>query len=159
MNKVILMGRLTRDPELKFTGNGTAVANFTIAVNRRFKKDGQPEADFINCVAWAKPAENIANMVGKGCRVEICGRWETRNYEGNDGRKVYVNECVVEESTFIDFKDSNGGQSASNNQSNINTSNSNQNANNGRNGGYTRIADDPFNGSGQIDISDDDLPF
>lgn len=168
MNKVILAGRLTRDVELKFTPNGVAVATFTIAVNRRFKQEGQPEADFINCVVWQKPAENTANYVGKGCRVEIVGRWNTRNFEGRDGKRVYVNECVVEEITFVDFRDAengqNGARSNANGPGNTNTSGGGQNRSSGQNGGNygqnNQYGNDPFANNGQpIDISDDDLPF
>jgi single-strand DNA-binding protein len=160
MNKVFLHGRLTKDLELRYTQNGVANATFTLAVNRRFKKENEErQADFINCVVWQKPAENAANMIGKGCRVDVIGRWETRNYEGQDGRRVYVNECIVEEMTFIDFADREGRNNTQNNQSNTNASQGNQNANSGQNKGYTRMDDDPFAGNGQIDIADDDLPF
>lgn len=159
MNKVILMGRLTNDAELRFTPNGVAVASFTLAVNRRFKREGEPEADFINCVIWQKPAENLANMIGKGCRVEIVGRWQSRNYEGQDGKRIYVNECVVEESTFIDYRDNdqgsqNGQNNGSNNRGNQSQGGGQQQRTGGQNGGFT-----PMDAAGQIDISDDDLPF
>jgi single-strand DNA-binding protein len=159
MNKVELFGRLVADPNLRYTPNGVANATFTLAVNRRVKREGQPEADFIPVVVWQKAAEATANHVGKGCRVIVIGRWETRNYEGQDGKRVYVNECVVEEISFVDFKDNNGGNPAPNNQSNTNTTQNNQNTNNGQNRGYTRLEDDPFAGNGQIDIDSDDLPF
>jgi single-strand DNA-binding protein len=156
MNKVILSGRLTKDVELKYTPTGTAVATFTIAVNRRFKKEGQPDADFINCVVWQKAAESAANYVGKGCRVNVVGRWETRNYEGQDGKRVYVNELIVEEMDFVDFANREGQQSGGNTQSNTNTAGGNQNANSGQN---WRSNENSFADNGQIDISDDDLPF
>jgi single-strand DNA-binding protein len=171
MNKVILAGRLTRDLELKYTPNGVAVATGTLAVNRRYKQEGQPEADFINIVIWQKPAENAANMIGKGCRVEIVGRWNTRNYDdqNNPGKKVYVNECVVEEITFVDFRDANGNPSngqnqQQNNQGSQSQGQQQQNRGGGQYGGQGgqqyRSNNDPFAGNnGQIDISDDDLPF
>lgn len=107
MNKVALIGRLTKDPELRFTaGAGTAVTTFTLAVDRGFKnKDGQKEADFINIVAWQKLAETIANYLRKGSLVAIGGRIQTRNYEGNDGKKVYVTEVIAEDMQFLDSKD------------------------------------------------------
>jgi single-strand DNA-binding protein len=164
MNKVMLMGRLTADAELRYTPNGVAVASFTLAVARRFKREGEPEADFINCVIWQKPAENLANMVGKGCRVEIVGRWNTRNYEGQDGKRVYVNECVIEEATFIDYRDNgqgaqNGPNKPQNNPGNQSQGQGQQQRGGGQNGGQ-RGQYDPFAGNnGQIDINDDDLPF
>lgn len=101
MNKVIQTGRLTKDPELKFTqGTGNAVATFTIAVDRKFKKEGQPKADFINVVAWGKIGENIANYKKKGDIVGVVGRLETRSYEGKNGR-VYVTEVIAEEIDFL----------------------------------------------------------
>lgn len=101
MNKVVLMGRLTKDPETRYTQNDKAVCSFTIAVNRRFKKD---EADFINCVAWDKTAEFINTYFVKGAMIAVTGRIQTRNYEGNDGKKVYVTEVVVEEAYFTGSK-------------------------------------------------------
>lgn len=153
MNKVILQGRLTKDVELRYTPNGTPIANFTIAVNRRFKnQSGEREADFINCVIWRQLAETAANYLKKGFRVSLVGSWNTRNFEGQDGKKVYVNECLVEELDFIDFDQQNAGNSGTNNRSNTNTAGNRQSGQQGRQG-------DPFLGNGQIDISDDDLPF
>jgi len=105
MNKVILMGRLTRDPEMRFTqGNNTAVCSFSLAVNRRFKQEGQPDADFINVVAWAKTAEFVGKYFTKGQQVGVIGRIQTRNYEDKDGKKVFVTEVVAEEVYFADSK-------------------------------------------------------
>lgn len=105
MNKVVLVGRLTKDPELKFTpGKGTAVATFTLAVNRRFKSPGQPEADFIPVVVWGKQAENTANYVGKGRMVGVSGSIQTRTYDAKDGTKRYVTEVVAEEVQFLEPK-------------------------------------------------------
>ena len=102
MNKVILIGRLTRDIELRYTQKGTARATFTLAVDRRFKnQDGEKETDFINCVIWDKQAENAAKYVGKGSQVGVVGRIQTRSYEAKDGHKVYVTEVVVEEIEFM----------------------------------------------------------
>lgn len=103
MNKVVLIGRLTKDPELRFSpGTGIAISRFTIAVNRRKKEDGTQEADFIPCVAWRKQAENLANYQKKGNQIGICGRIQTRNYNGKDGIKRYVTEVVAEEVQFLD---------------------------------------------------------
>lgn len=104
MNKVVLIGRLTKDPELRFTpGNGTAVASFTLAVDRRYKKDGQQEADFIPIVVWGKQAESTANYVSKGKLVGISGRIQTRSYDAKDGTKRYVTEVVSDEVQFLEW--------------------------------------------------------
>lgn len=109
MNKVTLVGRLTKDPELKFTpGAGTAVTTFTIAVPRKFKKEGQPEADFIPVVVWGKMAENVAQYMAKGRQIGICGRIETRNYEAKDGTKRYVTEVIAEDVEFLGNKTEGG---------------------------------------------------
>lgn len=103
MNKVVLIGRLTKDPELRFSpGTGIAISRFTIAVNRRKKEDGTQEADFIPCVAWRKQAENLANYQKKGNQIAVTGRIQTRNYDGKDGVKRYVTEVIAEEVQFLD---------------------------------------------------------
>lgn len=108
MNRVVLIGRLTKDPELRFVpGTGRAVTTFTLAVNRRFKSEGQPDADFIPIVVWGKTAENTANYVGKGKLVGVSGRIQTRNYEAKDGTRRYVTEVVADEVQFLDSKGSN----------------------------------------------------
>lgn len=105
MNKVILMGRLTRDPETRYTqGNNTAVCSFSLAVNRRFKQEGQPDADFINVVAWAKTAEFVSKYFTKGQQVGVIGRIQTRNYDDKEGKKIFVTEVVAEEVYFADNK-------------------------------------------------------
>lgn len=105
MNRVVLIGRLTKDPELRYTpGNGTAVASFTLAVNRRFKSPGQPEADFVPIVVWGKQAENAANYISKGRQVGIAGRIQTRSYEAKDGTRRYVTEVVADEVQFLGTK-------------------------------------------------------
>lgn len=107
MNKVVLLGRLVRDPETRYTqGNNTAVCSFSLAVNRRFKQEGQPDADFINIVAWNKTAEFCSKYFVKGQQVGICGHIQTRNYDNKDGKKVYVTEVVAEEVYFADSKKS-----------------------------------------------------
>lgn len=102
MNKVMLIGRLTKDPELRYTQGGTAVASFTIAVDRRFSKD--KEADFINCVAWQKTAEFISQYFHKGSKIVVEGRLQTRSYDAEDGSRRFVTEVVVEQSEFGDSK-------------------------------------------------------
>ena len=104
MNKVVIIGRLTKDPEPKYTpGNGTAVTQITVAVDRRFQKDGQKEADFIPVVIWGKAAENTAQYTEKGRLIGISGRIQTRSYEAKDGGKRYVTELVAEEVKFLEF--------------------------------------------------------
>ncbi|WP_010298273.1 single-stranded DNA-binding protein [Clostridium senegalense] len=116
MNKVVLIGRLTKDPELKFTpGAGTAVTTFTIAVNRKFKREGQPDADFIPVVVWGKQAESTANYMSKGKLISVAGRIETRSYEAKDGTRRYVTEVVADEVHFLEWGDkSSNGNTTSN---------------------------------------------
>ncbi|CAK19454.1 single-stranded DNA-binding protein [Listeria welshimeri] len=176
MNRVVLVGRLTKDPELRYTPAGVAVATFTLAVNRTFtNQQGEREADFINCVVWRKPAENVANFLKKGSMAGVDGRVQTRNYEGNDGKRVYVTEIVAESVQFLEPRNSNGGggnnyQGGNNNNYNNGGSNSGQApTNNGgfgqdqqqsQNQNYQSTNNDPFASDGKpIDISDDDLPF
>ncbi|WP_288081009.1 single-stranded DNA-binding protein [Faecalibaculum rodentium] len=110
VNSVVLIGRLTKDPELRTTGSGTPVVSFTLAVNRRFKSQGQPEADFINCVAWNKPAETMARYLHKGSLIAITGRIQTRNYENQQGQRVYVTEVVADSFDFLESKNAAGAQ-------------------------------------------------
>lgn len=104
MNAVVLVGRTTKDIELRRTGNGTAVASFTLAVNRDFKTQDGQEADFINCVAWKKTAELLEQYVHKGDRIAVSGSIRTRNYTGNDGRKVYITEVLANNVEFLETK-------------------------------------------------------
>ena len=107
MNKVFLIGRLTRDPELRYTGNNTPVATFSLAVNRNFtNQSGEREADFINIVVWRKQAENVKNYLNQGSQVAIDGRIQTRSYDGNDGQKRYVTEIVADNVEFLGSKNS-----------------------------------------------------
>ena len=145
MNSVQLIGRLTKDLDLKYTQTGKAVATGTLAVNRRFKNaQGESEADFINIQIWDKGAENLANFTRKGSQIGVNGRIQTRNYENKEGARVYVTEIVVENFTLLESKKdgaSNGQTGQSNNRSSHQPS-------------------DPFSSHGEsIDISDDDLPF
>ena len=112
MNRAILVGRLTKDPELRYTPNGVAVANFTVAVNRPFKNQaGEQEADFINCVAWRKQAENLANYMRKGSLIGVDGRIQTRSYENQEGRRVWVTEALAESIQFLEYKKDNENES------------------------------------------------
>jgi single-strand DNA-binding protein len=172
MNRVVLVGRLTKDPELRYTPNGVPVATFTLAVNRTFtNQQGEREADFINCVIWRKPAENVANFLKKGSLAGVDGRIQTRNYEGQDGKRVYVTEVQAESVQFLEPRSSSAGErnegssygnqrSYNNNNNNDNPYEQNSNQNQRNNNNYTRVDDDPFANDGKtIDISDDDLPF
>ncbi len=113
MNKVILMGRLTRDPEVRYSqgANSLAVARWTLAVDRRIKKENEPSADFINCVAFGKTAEHAERYYRQGIKIVVCGRIQTGSYTNRDGVKVYTTDVVVEESEFAESKgNSEGGQ-------------------------------------------------
>ena len=115
MNKVILMGRLTRDPEVRYSQGGEnplAIARFTLAVDRRFKRDGEATADFINCVAFGRQAEHAERFYRQGLKVVITGRIQTGSYTNKDGVKVYTTDIVVEEQEFAESKavsDANAG--------------------------------------------------
>lgn len=113
LNSTCLVGRLVRDPELRYTPNNQAVATFSLAVNRPFKnQNGEREADFINCVIWRQQAENLANWAKKGALIGITGRIQTRNYEGRQGQRVYVTEVVADNFQLLEFnKQNNQGQS------------------------------------------------
>ena len=111
MNRAILVGRLTKDPELRYTPNGVAVANFTVAVNRPFRnQQGEQEADFINCVAWRKQAENLANYMHKGSLIGVDGRIQTRSYENQEGRRVWVTEVLAESIQFLESRNESKSQ-------------------------------------------------
>lgn len=116
MNTVVLVGRTTKDIELRRTGSGTAVASFTLAVNRDFKTQDGQDADFIQCVAWKKTAELLEQYVHKGDRIAVSGSIRTRNYEDNHGKKVYVTEVLANQVEFLETK-KNSEQSNYNNNS------------------------------------------
>ncbi|MDN6291533.1 MAG: single-stranded DNA-binding protein [Tetragenococcus halophilus] len=144
INNVVLTGRLTAEPELKYTGSGTAVISFNLAVDRTFKNaQGERETDFVNCVAWRKTAELIANNLRKGSLFGVVGRIQTRNYTNNDGKKVYVTEVVCESVQFLESKNSN--QHSDNNQNNRKSPD---------------FDEDPFDRNNDpVQIDDSDLPF
>lgn len=104
MNNVQLIGRLTKDPEIRYTQSQTAVVSFTLAVDRRFKKDGEQTADFISCKAWNKTAEFVSKYFAKGKRMALTGRIETGSYEGKNGR-VYTTEVIADNVEFVDSKE------------------------------------------------------
>lgn len=104
LNRVALVGRLTKEVELRRIGSGKAVASFTLAVERNYKREGEPTADFISCVCWGKVAENTANYCSKGSLVSVDGRIQTRNYENSQGQKVYVTEVIADSVQFIDTR-------------------------------------------------------
>ena len=124
MNKIMLIGRLTKDPELRYTQSGTAVASFTLAVDRRFSnQNGERETDFINCVAWNKSAEFVANYFHKGKQMALEGRLQVRSYDGNDGQRRWVTEVVAEQIEFVGSKSDNaGGNNRQDYQNNNNAS-------------------------------------
>lgn len=152
LNRVVIVGRLTKDPDLRYTPNGVAVANFTVAANRPFKnQQGEYEADFINCVVWRRQAENLANYMNKGNMIGVDGRIQTRRFEGQDGKTVFVTEVLAESIQFLEPKGSsqNRGQAGSGFQQ----------QGQHQNQPFANDAD-PFSNAGEpIDISDDDLPF
>lgn len=163
INRAALTGRLTRDTDLRYTQAGKAVGSFTLAVNRQFTNaNNEREADFINCVVWGKSAENFANFTHKGVLVGIDGRIQTRNYENNQGQRIYVTEVVVENFALLEPRQNNGNQNNSGNYGNQNGSYNNAPSNNqGSQNSYgNQSGGDPFANNGDsIDISDDDLPF
>ncbi len=127
MNKVILMGRLVRDPDIRYSNgeNATAVARFTLAVDRRFKRDGEQNADFISCISFGKSAEFAEKYLRKGIKLVVTGRIQTGSYTNRDGNKVYTTDVVVEEQEFAESKkvsEVNSGSGQSNQDSRQNTS-------------------------------------
>ncbi|GAE26217.1 single-stranded DNA-binding protein [Halalkalibacter wakoensis JCM 9140] len=167
LNRVVLVGRLTRDPELRYTPNGVAVANFTLAVNRPFSnQQGEREADFINCVIWRKQAENVANYLKKGSLAGVDGRIQTRSYDNNEGKRVFITEVMAESVQFLEPR----GASSNSNQGQGNDyygggpgpsgNDFGRQQNNNQNRSSGGFNEDPFANDGKpIDISDDDLPF
>ncbi|WP_010531287.1 single-stranded DNA-binding protein [Lentibacillus jeotgali] len=153
LNRVVLVGRLTKDPDLRYTPNGVAVANFTLAVNRPFSnQQGNRDADFINCVVWRRAAENLASYMKKGSMVGVDGRLQSRTFEGRDGNTVFVTEVVADSVQFLESK---GASQNRDQQPSGFPPNQNQNQNQ-----PNQNSDNPFKDNGEpIDISDDDLPF
>ena len=162
MNKVLLIGRLTRDPELRYTGSNRAVTQITIAVNRNFtNQNGEREADFINVVVWDKAAENLKKYVGKGRMVAVEGRIQTRNYDNNEGKKVYVTEVVAQNVQFLDSRSASDNSASYTQVAPTNTNNvSPYDFDNNNNLETVNVESDPFASFGSsVDLSDNDLPF
>lgn len=157
INRTVLVGRLVADPELRYTPAGIPVCKFRLAVNRIFKNEGEQQADFINCIAWRKQAENLANYMRKGSLVGIDGRIQTGSYEDQDGKKVFYTEVVAESIQFLESKNAqNGSNSATNYQGNTNYQSSNQNGYSGQN----QPNNDPFSSYNEpVNVNSDDLPF
>ena len=159
MNKAILIGRLTRDPELRYTSSGRAVCQFSIAISRNYtNQQGQRDTDFINCVVWDKQAENLAKYITKGRLIAVDGRIQTRNYDNNEGKKVYVTEVLANNIQFLESKNSGQGNSSDSNpfdsmpEPSYPVSNDNTES--------VSVEKDPFESFGEsIEISDNDLPF
>lgn len=185
INRVVLVGRLTKDPELRYTPSGIPVTRFTVAVNRTFtNQQGEREADFISCIAWRKQAENLANFMRKGSLIGIDGRIQTGSFEGQDGKRVYTTEVVADSVQFLEPRSAQGQPQYGGQPSfggapsyGANPSYGNQPSYGGANQdpfgssyqqsqppqnqpNYTRVDEDPFASSkGPIEVSEDDLPF
>ncbi|HDF3365605.1 TPA: single-stranded DNA-binding protein [Staphylococcus aureus] len=155
LNRTILVGRLTRDPELRTTQSGVNVASFTLAVNRTFTNaQGEREADFINIIVFNKQAENVNKYLSKGSLAGVDGRLQTRNYENKEGQRVYVTEVVADSIQFLEPKNSNDTQQDLYQQQVQQTRGQSQYSNN------KPVKDNPFaNSNGPIELNDDDLPF
>lgn len=152
MNKVVLIGRLTKDPDLRFAaGSGTAVTRLTLAVNRPFKKD---EADFINCIAFGKTGEIIAQYLTKGRQLAISGSIQTGSYEAKDGTRRYTTDVIIDSFDFIDSNSSNG-----NTRSNSNFNVENNNFNTGFGSQNNSFNESSFNNDDMMPIDDGDIPF
>ena len=145
INNVTLIGRLTKDVELKYTPANQAVAQFVLAVNRTFKNaNGERESDFINCVIWRKSAENFANFVKKGALIGITGRIQTRNYENQQGQRVYITEVIAENFQMLESRNQQQGQQQSQPQQATQ---------------QQAKQPDPFAGGAPTSLNDDSLPF
>ncbi len=159
MNKVILIGRLARDPEMRTTASGVSVTRFTVAVSRPFSGQGsQPQTDFIGCIAWRRQAENIAKYCTKGSQVAVEGRIQTGSYDGQDGQRHYTTDIVADNVTFLGSR---GGTDASS-YSQPDTSYSQQMPSYNEPQGMPSqdMSEDPFKDFGEeVALSDDDLPF
>ena len=156
INSVVLVGRLTKDPELRYTPSGVPMARFTVAVNRTFSnQNGEREADFINCIAWRNQAENLSNFMRKGSLIGVTGRIQTGSFEGQDGKRVYTTDVIADSIQFLEPRsnqDPRPSDYATQSNQTPQQSSSNQ-------GNRTPDAD-PFNQpNGPVEVSEDDLPF
>ena len=153
INSTVLVGRLTRDPELKYTPSNIAVATFSLAVNRNFKDaNGERETDFINCVIWRQQAENLANWAKKGALIGITGRIQTRSYENQQGQRVYVTEVVAENFQMLESRAAREGNNANQGNTFGQQAPQRQNQNFGQ-------GNNVYGNSTPMDIQDSDLPF
>lgn len=154
MNKVILIGRLTKDPELRYTGSNQPVTQITLAITRPFaNKNGEREADFINVNVWDKQAENVCKYLNKGRLVAVEGRIQTRNYDNNEGKKVYVTEVVALNVQFLESKNSG-------NPNNVPQADNPFDNDTNTNIETVDVQNDPFENFGtSVDLTDNDLPF
>lgn len=180
INRVVLVGRITKDPDLRYSPSGVPMARFTLAVNRPFSnQQGEKEADFVGCVAFRKQAENLANFIKKGGLIGIEGRIQTGSYEGQDGKRVFTTDVVADSIQFLEKRgDSSDSQNTSNQQNNTGNYGGGQPSYNNppqqQYGGspgyqqnqppqqqnYSRMDEDPFaNNKGPIEVSESDLPF
>ncbi|MEB5758313.1 single-stranded DNA-binding protein [Mammaliicoccus sciuri] len=162
INSVTLVGRLTKDPELRTTPSGVEVGNFTLAINRTFtNQNGDREADFINCIVFRKQAVNVNQYLSKGKLAGIVGRLQTRSYENKEGQKVFVTEVVCDNVQFLEPKDSQNGSNSYQNgtsyQKGNNYTQNNQNVQQGQNKAKYDQQNNPFNNGSDFD--DTDLPF
>ncbi len=179
INRVVIVGRLTKDPELRYTPSGVPMTRFTVAVNRAFSnQQGEREADFIGCIAWRKQAENLANFMKKGSLIGVEGRIQTGSFEGQDGKRVYTTDVVADSVQFLESRSGGAAQQSYGSQSSYGSQpgygtgqpqysgqppqqdpfGSYQQPQNQQN--YTRVDEDPFASSkGPIEVSEDDLPF
>ena len=153
MNKVFLIGRLSRDPELRHTGSGTAVCQINVAISRPVSQGSEPQTDFINVVVWNKQAENVAKYLAKGRQIAVEGRIQTRNYDNNEGKRTYVTEVIASNVEFL----------GSANDNNRTTSNAGFDENPFAAEPVmdtTSVDNDPFASFGEkVEISDNELPF
>lgn len=143
LNRVVLVGRLTKDPEFRTTPNGVSVATFTLALNRNFKnKNGEQQADFINVVVFRQQAENVNNYLSKGNLAGVDGRLQSRSYENKEGQRVFVTEVVADSVQFLEPKNNNQSNNQPQQQS-----------------GQSQSGNNPFNNDNKVNIDNDDLPF
>lgn len=152
INNVVLAGRLTKDPEIRMTQSGTKVCSFTLAVNRKVQAQGQPDADFINCVAWSKTAELMEQWLHKGSLIGVEGRIQTRNYDNQQGQRVYITEVLVGSVTFLEPKGSAGAQNGYGRANTYQSQNRGYTGSKQGNSGFHSAFD-------ELDIASDDLPF
>lgn len=162
INSVTLVGRLTKNPEIRTTPSGVEVGNFTLAVNRTFtNQQGEREADYINCVVFRKTAENVNQYLSKGKLAGVDGRLQSRSYDNKEGQKVYVTEVVCDNVQFLEPKDSQNGSNSYQNgtsyQKGNNYTQNNQNVQQGQNKAKYDQQNNPFNNGSNF--NDDDLPF